>query len=315
MFDFPSAGRREADYLAEGFSLNNKGLVSYDRQTRKDAFYYYKAQWNPEKMLHLTGKNYTERSYKTTDVKVYTNLSAGSLHLRVNGSEIRVRPQCTEMVCIWREIGLDPGHNLIQVEGDSDGNTLTDAATWNLEDRSGAYRIRVGSFIPMTGFQGARWGSDSFLTEASLANSAMTGNKRSLPMADALKISDNLPRLRRVVRQAFVSNEPEPQTPDLFMNYREGSFAYDIPQARGLRYLKLSFFEPDEKAVAGARRFRILVNGQVIEPDFDIFNAAGNAARRAVVKDYVIKGDSDRALISFEPLAGKAILSGIELLP
>lgn len=59
----------------------------------------------------------------------------------------------------------------------------------------------------------------------------------------------------------------------------------------------------------------ILVNGQVIEPDFDIFNAAGNAARRAVVKDYVIKGDSDRALISFEPLAGKAILSGIELLP
>ena len=35
--------------------LNDKGLVTYDRQIKKDAFYFYKANWNKEdKFVYIT---------------------------------------------------------------------------------------------------------------------------------------------------------------------------------------------------------------------------------------------------------------------
>ena len=51
--------------------LNNKGLVERDHTTKKDTFYLYKAEWNPDPFVHICGKDYT----KTTDrvIKCYTN--------------------------------------------------------------------------------------------------------------------------------------------------------------------------------------------------------------------------------------------------
>lgn len=42
MFDFGAAHRTEGDRPG----INDKGLVSHDRRTRKDAFYFYKASRN-----------------------------------------------------------------------------------------------------------------------------------------------------------------------------------------------------------------------------------------------------------------------------
>ena len=44
MFDFASDGRNEGDTPGR----NDKGLVTYDRATRKDAFYWYKANWSSQ---------------------------------------------------------------------------------------------------------------------------------------------------------------------------------------------------------------------------------------------------------------------------
>ena len=53
MFDFSAAGRREGTT----FGRNDKGLVTYDRRIRKDAFYFYKANWNrKEKVLYIASK-------------------------------------------------------------------------------------------------------------------------------------------------------------------------------------------------------------------------------------------------------------------
>jgi hypothetical protein len=73
MFDFSNLGRKEGDYMTQGLSLNNKGLVTFDRKVRKDAFFFYKAQWNSEPMVYITARRYTNRSYPVTDVKVYSN--------------------------------------------------------------------------------------------------------------------------------------------------------------------------------------------------------------------------------------------------
>jgi beta-galactosidase len=47
--------------------------VSYDRKTKKDAFYFYKANWSDEPTLYITSRRFTERTNAVTDVKVYSN--------------------------------------------------------------------------------------------------------------------------------------------------------------------------------------------------------------------------------------------------
>jgi len=65
--------------------LNDKGLVERDHRTKKDAFYLYKAWWNPAPFIHICGKNYT----KTVDrvIKCYTN-DGNSASLYVNDTFI-----------------------------------------------------------------------------------------------------------------------------------------------------------------------------------------------------------------------------------
>lgn len=76
MFDFVSGIRNEGGVKYR----NNKGLVTFDRQIRKDAFYYYKAKWSEEPFVHITGKRYQNRTGKCMDVKVYSNCPAVVLH-------------------------------------------------------------------------------------------------------------------------------------------------------------------------------------------------------------------------------------------
>ncbi len=69
MFTFASDSRAEGNTKG----INNKGLVSFDRQTKKDAFYYYQAKWSKKPMLHLTAKRFTHRLKKEIEVKTYSN--------------------------------------------------------------------------------------------------------------------------------------------------------------------------------------------------------------------------------------------------
>ena len=64
-----------ADFRDEGGvkGLNNKGLVNFDRTIRKDAFYFYKAAWNPEPMVHLCQKRFIDRPNRTITLKAYSN--------------------------------------------------------------------------------------------------------------------------------------------------------------------------------------------------------------------------------------------------
>ena len=81
LFDFAADGRDEGGKHGE----NQKGLVSFDRSLRKDAFYLYKAAWNKkEPFVHLCGKRYVNRAEDETEIKVYSNQSEVSLY--VDGS-------------------------------------------------------------------------------------------------------------------------------------------------------------------------------------------------------------------------------------
>lgn len=83
MFDFAADNRDEGGKKGR----NHKGLVTYDRKTKKDSFYLYKAYWNEEdKFVHICSKRYEERSRETIEVKVYTNLP--EVRLTVNGVDL-----------------------------------------------------------------------------------------------------------------------------------------------------------------------------------------------------------------------------------
>ena len=49
MFDFAADARDEGGCKGR----NNKGLVTYDRKIKKDAFYIYQAYWTTAPMVHV----------------------------------------------------------------------------------------------------------------------------------------------------------------------------------------------------------------------------------------------------------------------
>lgn len=72
------------------YGVNARGLVGLDRRERKDAFYLFKALWNPQSpTLHIAGRRLRERDEGVHDVQVYSSL--GAPVVRVNGDTVAVR--------------------------------------------------------------------------------------------------------------------------------------------------------------------------------------------------------------------------------
>jgi beta-galactosidase len=127
MFDFASDKRDEGD--APG--RNDKGLVTADRQVRKDAFYFYQANWTAEPMVYIASRRMTTRQASTTELKVYSNCA--DVELMVNGTSLgMVRPDRVK-ICRWPKIVLAPGVNRIEAVGRRDGKEVRDQCAWILE--------------------------------------------------------------------------------------------------------------------------------------------------------------------------------------
>ena len=69
MFDFAADARSEGGENG----MNHKGLVTFDRQYKKDSFYAYKAWLSDEKMIHICSKRYVERAEDKTNIIVCAN--------------------------------------------------------------------------------------------------------------------------------------------------------------------------------------------------------------------------------------------------
>lgn len=124
-FDLASAGRHEGDRRG----INDKGLVTYDRQVRKDAWYWYQAWWSDEPMLHITSRRFAERADPAATVKVYTNAAAATL--LANGVEVGTR-RAENRIVSW-PLTLRPGANVIEVRA----GALTDRVEWTYREAPG----------------------------------------------------------------------------------------------------------------------------------------------------------------------------------
>ncbi len=122
LHDFASDGRHEGDHAGR----NDKGLVTYDGKTRKDAFYFYQANWSERPMVYVTGRRFTPRP-AGGGVKVYSNCDA--VELRVNGTAVGPTTPNGVHVFVWPHVELVPGENRIEAVGTRGGVRVADGYT------------------------------------------------------------------------------------------------------------------------------------------------------------------------------------------
>lgn len=125
--DFQSSIRNEGGKPG----INDKGLVTYDRKIKKDAFYFYKANWSTEPMIYIMSRRFTERPEANVQVKVYSNLRENTLY--VNGKKIGKQKSDSLHRVVWQNVTLSKGENRIRVEGKSKAGVIEDTCVWYLK--------------------------------------------------------------------------------------------------------------------------------------------------------------------------------------
>ncbi len=143
-FDFAADARNEGGVVGR----NNKGLVTYDRKIKKDAFYVYKAWWNPEPMVFVSGSRFADRAPGERDIIIYTNCQ--DITLTVNGKDVATKQAVDHMV-VFEDVALQEGANTVTAySGSIRGNTVTLNA---VAEHNYAYDLPEGN-------QAANWFDD-----------------------------------------------------------------------------------------------------------------------------------------------------------
>ena len=137
MFDFGANIRDEGGVKGR----NNKGLVTYDRKIRKDAFYLYKAHWSDEKFVHIASKRFVERAEEAIRVKVYSNCREVTLY--VNG-QLFASQTGDGKVFVFDNVPLADGWNEVRAVAMDHLVPYTDTARWlKVDEPNPAYEAPV----------------------------------------------------------------------------------------------------------------------------------------------------------------------------
>jgi beta-galactosidase len=285
-FDFATTTRLEGD----SDDINTKGLVSYDRKVKKDAFFFYKANWSDTPTVHITGRRYVDRAYPATDVRVYSNAPATELTL--NGRSLGVRTDCPDRVCVWPAVRLAAGQNGLVATGKFTSGEVRDSLSWQLaETVVDTYRIDSGAIMAAP-VAGRRFGSDAFFEGGVAGTVNKTGRRGRTP--------------------AFIAPIAGTEAQLLTATYREGEFKYRIPVSSGSYKVTLTFMEPS--AAAGERVFDVIVNGARSLPDLDVAVAAGSPLK-AITRSFPVTVSNGLLELEFKPSKGQAIVSALEITP
>ena len=129
MFDFAVGGRNEGDTPGR----NDKGLVTYDRNTRKDAYFFYQANLTEKPMVYITSRRWVNRTEPIVFVKVYSNCD--EVELSVNGKPFGKMQKKPMNVFTKDKIQLTLGENVIEVITTSNGQEIKDSCTWVLSTK------------------------------------------------------------------------------------------------------------------------------------------------------------------------------------
>ena len=117
MFDAASDNREEGDHKG----INDKGLVTHDHLTTKDAYHFYRTNWNTEPTVYLCSKRMVEVEERFSVVG-FTNCGKASLF--VNGRLVGECDPDSVNTVIWKDVPF--GVNVVELRA----GTAFDRCTW-----------------------------------------------------------------------------------------------------------------------------------------------------------------------------------------
>jgi beta-galactosidase len=283
MFDFASDLRNEGDSV----DINTKGLVTFDRKTKKDAFYYYQAQWTTDPMVHITSPRYTDRAYRVTDVRVYSN--APSVALSIDGVDLG-RKTCEDRLCVWPNVALKPGPNRVLAVVSTGSQVVADSVIWN-----GPYPAKDGIHLDAGDIAGRqlgtrRFGSDTFVTggKPAVLNQGGFGG-------------------RGAPKKTVTAPDPA-----LYDYWREGeAFSYAIPVPDGQWTVTIHTFEPQ---ATNSAVMAVSANGKPAFPAFNVLSAAGGSLK-GLSRSFPVTVTGGVLKLDFSAAGGKVAVAAIEITP
>ncbi|KQN39435.1 hypothetical protein ASG37_07655 [Sphingomonas sp. Leaf407] len=284
MFDATSDLREEGDST----DINTKGLVTFDRAVRKDAYWFYKAAWSKAPVLYLAGRRYVDRAYPVVEIRAYSN--AARADLTVNGRSIG-SATCGDSVCRWPDVRLSPGENAVVATAGGQ----RDAMTLRYGGPARAIHVRTGTLEGVTLADGTRYGSDDFF--AGGLGHTLNPYQRELYAAD---------QTRKPAKVVAGAAEPR-----LYASWRAGkAFRYALPLPDGRYHVTLHLFDPVETA-PGKRVFTVKAGGGAIERIDVAARAEGGLRATTVVLP--ARSVGGRLSLEFTGVVGEAIVSAIDV--
>lgn len=149
MFDFASTGKNEG----ERDGINDKGMVTRDRKTRKDSFYFYQANWSEKPVLRLASHRAfqpvdksdpkaeprvtggTRMTGDTLPIRLYSNLT--DIRVKFNGEELPAPEAYAPHAYATKPVKLRPGKNTVEASAKTkDGATVTDSVEWDPAEKT-----------------------------------------------------------------------------------------------------------------------------------------------------------------------------------
>lgn len=109
MFDYGAAGR----IWGEGNGINDYGIVTFDRRYCKDAYYFYKANWDDtEPFVYISERRWKTRKNKKQNIRAYTNQEEAELY--INGISYG-SGKASGGTVVWGDVQLEEGDNVVEV--------------------------------------------------------------------------------------------------------------------------------------------------------------------------------------------------------
>ena len=271
MFDFASDARNEGDTPGR----NDKGLVTYDRQTRKDSFYWYKANWTTNGFVYISSRRFTPRVTTTVEVKVYSN--GDNVQLQINGVSQGTLTS-TNHIYKWTGQILAGGSNTLMAIGTQGSQTYTDTVIWVVANAVNSGGGAVGQFAPDAYFSGGATSSSANTIDTNgVINAAPQGVYQTSRFGNFSYVFPGL--------------------------------------VTSSNYLIRLHFADYFWTTTNQRVFNVSINGAQVLTNFDIIAAAGAPNRANIQQFIAAPDNNGQITIQYTTTKDNALSSGLELIP
>ena len=300
-------------------NLNNKGMVSSDRQP-KDVYYYYQARWSKMPMVHIASNCWTERtevcdsSVLIRPISVFSNQS--EVELFHNGKSLGKKAVKEGEVKF--EIPFVNGKNQLLAVAGKEKNTVEINMNLVSTDLSVNQSLKNGLCVNFG--QDHSYFFDKKLNQMWIPDQPY--KKGSWGYVDGVKF-DSWPdeKFHDGIRNGVAANIKQTDDEPIFQTFRIGMTEYRLDVPAGKYQLELFFTEPFSKnemkntsrtgtSESEERIFSVSINQQLVIENLNL--AAEIDYQTATIRTFEVDAQKG-IIINLLPVKGKAVISGIRI--